>query len=69
MRSWALKAQGAPLFSMLDIIAFKSAGAVASSMTMYSRIFMIIDSGLISIGQASTQALQLVQAQSSSLLM
>lgn len=61
-----LNGQGAPLFSMLDIILFRSVGAALCSITKYLLISKIIDNGLILTGQASTQALQLVQAHNSS---
>src|ERR1035437_2524826 len=58
--------QGAPLFSTLPNIVFRLAGACDSSITIYWRISIIISSGLMFTGQASVQALQVVQAQSSS---
>ena len=65
LSAW-LYAQGAPLFSILVIITLSSVGAADSSITKYCLISIIIDNGLILTGQTSTQALQVVQAHSSS---
>src|SRR5690606_12694970 len=58
--------QGAPLFSTFPNIALIGAGACDSSITAYCRSSIIIFSGSMLTGHASTQALQVVQAQSSS---
>src|SRR5690606_6516266 len=56
----------APVFSMLVNIGVHSDGPLARVRISYRRICNIISSGLINTGQASTQALQVVQAWSSS---
>src|SRR5690606_19866994 len=61
--------QGAPLFSMFPNMVLRLAGACDSSMTAYRLSSTMISSGLILTGHASTQALQVVQAQISSRVM
>ena len=65
-RSFGENFQGAILFSKLENIAFQEAGVSAFSIATNLRTSIIIESGSILIGQASTQALQVVQAITSS---
>ena len=62
------KAQGAPLFSTVLNIAFQDSGDTDCSRIRFLRNSRMMSKGFISTGQASTQALQLVQACNSSLL-
>src|SRR6187549_586845 len=58
--------QGAKLFSTLPNIAFHSCGALLSSITKERRSSRMISRGEMETGHSSTQALQVVQARSSS---
>ena len=64
--SSGLNFQGAKLFSILLNMAFHSCGALLSSIIKERRSSIIISSGEIETGHSSTQALQVVQARSSS---
>ncbi len=54
---------------MLENIMFHSCGALDSSMIRCLRICRMMSSGLMLTGHSSTQALQVVQARSSSSVM
>src|ERR1700704_1430387 len=66
--SSGLNFQGAKLFSILPNIVFHSGGALLSSITNDRRSSRIIVNGLIPTGHSSTQALHVVQALSSSVV-
>ena len=59
---------GAMLFSTLPNITFHSLGDLASSIIWWRRSLRIMSNGLMLTGHSSTQALQVLQASSSSLV-